>query len=447
MDIIGPGGKFSIDRCAYDCQECSKMLRPGDPCAYLSATTLPVTLNKTETVMTMELAKFVHRLRQGLPGIGDQALAAALTTETALCPGIVRGSQIQSVLQIMEGIQGALANSECRVTALDIIGPAKEMGAQTLMASDGFHKLEQSSSQSKNDFEHARAATSPETNPDDFTACFFLSDALVQWLMLIDNRKEKTGQEIEKTCESRFKKDDTADASTKPRRRSGLVTAVSADGTPVVSILVPLGQHERYIYHWVVFVASKLRYPFSYGSFDVACKFVKWRERIDAHAEILQNGLLEAARENASHDQGSLLEAISATTPPSWLALRLEETVAALKDPERKFACKDNDALATAQSVASIWKAFVYLLEVFGGITVDDKATVCCMLHSGLDTDAPPRACAASHPPLRASLFASALRASLFSDSWPCAFARCSSGRLVPPFWLQAQAMSAQPSD
>ena len=103
------------------------------------------------------------------------------------------------------------------------------------------------------------------------------------------------------------------------------------------------------------------------GSIDIACKFLPWLDRVSAKAERVQTGLKLAAceaRKQQTPLRGLLCDAADGGAAPPWLHMILMSLV-------KDFKTKSNTDAEACREVAMVMDAFVYLLEVHGGIDVE----------------------------------------------------------------------------
>ena len=103
------------------------------------------------------------------------------------------------------------------------------------------------------------------------------------------------------------------------------------------------------------------------GSIDIACKFLPWLDRVSAKAERVQNGLKLAARtarEKQTPLRQLLRDAADSGAAPTWL----HTTLTSLATDFKTKSNTDDDA---CREVARVMGAFVYLLEVHGGLDVE----------------------------------------------------------------------------
>lgn len=152
----------------------------------------------------------------------------------------------------------------------------------------------------------------------------------------------------------------------KEKGRGGLLSVTASDGTCLASLILPWKQWERNIYHWMLLVACNLLYGVAYATIDVACRLKLWLPRVDGYSGALQPHL-EAAAQSCLPGQ-SLRSAVEAwadqdPVPQSamWLRTHLsdaKEAAAALNKPLKVELC----------AIARIWRGFIFLLEVYGGI-------------------------------------------------------------------------------
>lgn len=108
------------------------------------------------------------------------------------------------------------------------------------------------------------------------------------------------------------------------------------------------------------------------ASIDVACKFRPWLDRVSAKADRVQNGLRLAARK-AREKQAPLRQLLRDAADGSSAATWLQTTLTSLATDFKTKSNTDDDA---SREVALVMGAFVYILEVHGGIDVevDDEA-------------------------------------------------------------------------
>lgn len=80
-----------------------------------------------------------------------------------------------------------------------------------------------------------------------------LPDEVVGWLKLLDKKQKiKTGG-----CGRNFAA--ATGASKASTQRGGLMLAVGTQDEPLISLVLPLGEGERYVYHYILFLAAVLR--------------------------------------------------------------------------------------------------------------------------------------------------------------------------------------------
>ena len=109
LTVVGPSGRFQIDRVGFRCtnSDCDHELLAGDPAAYLSALTLPATLNNVRTIFSVELVELLLRQQRSTPGFSPTSMAAALPSDHL--PVAVRKEHVSAVLTMLENMDAALA--------------------------------------------------------------------------------------------------------------------------------------------------------------------------------------------------------------------------------------------------------------------------------------------------------------------------------------------------
>jgi hypothetical protein len=198
-----------------------------------------------------------------------------------------------------------------------------------------------------------------------------LPDEVVGWLKLLDKKQKiKTGG-----CGRNFAA--ATGASKASTQRGGLMLAVGTQDEPLISLVLPLGEGERYVYHYILFLAAVLRGKYTYGTLDIACMYESWLERIDARTCAAMASLRELANEagNAGVSlRAALAEAAVDGELVHWMAEHVSCVAAAINETTDKSTNDVNNV--TPADVINVWRGLVFLLEVCGGVDVDDAASV-----------------------------------------------------------------------
>jgi hypothetical protein len=149
--------------------------------------------------------------------------------------------------------------------------------------------------------------------------------------------------------------------------RGGVVTATSATGAPVVSLVCGHGHGERMVSHWTVFVIAMLMgaqlggATYSVFSLDVACIFETWRVNQDRRADIAHAALLQAIP--TAVEKGVSLSSLDPKNFPDWYNEILTNCATALNTDATN--CSAPILSLDNGEVHRVLCAFVVVLEVY----------------------------------------------------------------------------------
>ena len=206
-----------------------------------------------------------------------------------------------------------------------------------------------------------------------------LQDHVVCWLRNLD-KKPWNADATDATCGREF---EAASLSTRKNQvRAGVAAAVDNLGSALVTLVLPPGEGEKFIYHYILLMAATIGAPYGHFSFDVACKFNVWKGPVDkrvAAAWDAMTSAMAAAREQELRT--SFRDALDGVASEGCMPNWLQPHVVAAMDNINGVLGPGGRAPPPASKVSlldavNIWRGFVHLLEVYGNYDVDASAMV-----------------------------------------------------------------------
>jgi len=204
-----------------------------------------------------------------------------------------------------------------------------------------------------------------------------LQDDVVCWLRNLD-KKPWNADAADATCGREFEA--ASQSSLKNQVRAGVAAAVDNLGSALVTLVLPPGEGEKFIYHYILLMAATIGAPHGHFSFDVACKFNVWKGPVDervAAAWDKMKSAMAAAREQCTSFRDALDAAASEGCMPKWLQPHVVAAMGAVNGvlgpggrappPRSKVSLLDT---------VNVWRGFVHLLEVYGNYDVDTSNMV-----------------------------------------------------------------------
>eukprot|EP00037_Helgoeca_nana_P006888 m.62963 g.62963 ORF g.62963 m.62963 type:complete len:1381 (-) comp17738_c0_seq2:54-4196(-) len=372
LTVLSLRGRDEVDRVAFKCLNCDTVIPKTEARLYTTASTLPMTLgNACKQIMCTDYAHFVSILSVVGPGLSSSVVADTLTHITnenyprRASPKSVRGQTILDMLKITAALRAASQRDIATPSPYDM-----DMTWNQPMGSDAMFKIAAN--------KH-RTGAEKNTPTDNNERREILDDETVRRLEYLDKRPP-TKQKVDS---------DDGDGgpnmtALRPTRftfsRSGLLSAVGASGAPIMSLYLPLGRGERFIFHYQVLWIAKLMgavkgKTFSWVTLDVGCQFVKYLpvmdRRLGATLAWLIKAIDAAPEDQPLHAQLDInIDESSLGALPTWYRTILEQCSEQLNSDSKitpnTWPSQAKSQHITVPEMHAVLKGVVTVLEVYG---------------------------------------------------------------------------------